>query len=83
MLSLLHRWAFGPKIPYTPIDLPGYGIIDCKDCHRFLKTGFALSLIGHLEKHHQMGEDKAIEVGTRMLDLLYAAKLRRRQESGG
>lgn len=82
MLSMLHRWAFGPKVPIAPIDLPGYGVIECKQCHLYLRTGFALSLIGHLERYHQMGENEAIEVGTHMLDLLYAAKLKRRQESG-
>jgi len=84
MLSMVHRWMFGPKAQPVQIDLPGYGIIECKDCHQFLRTGFALSLIGHLAKQHQMKENKAIEVGTHMIDLFYTAKLklRRERESG-
>jgi hypothetical protein len=80
MLSMVHRWMFGPKAQPAHIDLPGYGVIECKDCHQFLRTGFALSLIGHLAKQHQMKENKAIEVGTHMLDLFYSARLKRRRE---
>jgi hypothetical protein len=56
--------------------------VDCSQCHKFLRTGFALSLIGHLEQHHDMHEDDAIRVGTHMLDLLHEAKLKRRRDSG-
>lgn len=80
MLSMVHRWIFGPKVQPVQIELPEYGVIDCKDCHKYLGTGFALSLIGHLAKQHQMKENKAIEVGTHMLDLFYHARLKRRQE---
>lgn len=81
MLSRLRRCIFRRK-PQKVIDLPVYGVIECRDCHQYLRTGFALSLIGHLKKHHKMVDNDAIEVGTHMLDLFYAAKIKMRQESG-
>jgi hypothetical protein len=78
MISMIHRWVFGVKPIMVPIDLPGHGVVNCPRCHTYLRTGFALSLMGHLERDHQMQEDVAIDTATRMLDLLYKARLSRK-----
>jgi hypothetical protein len=70
MISFIHRLVFGPKQSPQPIDLPGYGIVKCTRCHSHLRTGFALSLMGHLSTEHKMGENEAIYTAVHMLELL-------------
>jgi hypothetical protein len=77
MISLLHRWIFGAQ-NQAVIDLPGYGIIDCQRCHKFLRNSYALSLMTHLERDHEMHEDIAHDTAVRMLDILYAQRKRAR-----
>jgi hypothetical protein len=74
MISLIHRWIFGPKSTPMPIDLPGYGIVECTQCHKYLRHKFALSLMSRLEKDHQMHEDAAIDTAVHMLELLAKEK---------
>lgn len=69
MISYLHRLVFGIQaVKY--IHLPDHGIPECSWCHAFLRTGFALSLMGHLSQDHKMHEDAAIDTAIRMLDLV-------------
>lgn len=78
MLSLIRSWLT-PKVLQV-IDLPGHGVIDCMRCHKFLRTGFALSLMTHLEQDHKMHEDLATSTAIHMLDLLRIAKIKQREE---
>ena len=76
MISYLHRLVFGPQTTLVKIDLALFGIADCLSCHSHLRSGFALSLMGHLSKAHKMGESEAIETAIRMLELLKVEKQR-------
>jgi hypothetical protein len=78
MISLIHRWVFGTRQLHHPIDLPGYGIIECTRCHAYLRAGFVISLMTHLEREHKMHEDEAIETAIHMSDLLYKMRIARR-----
>jgi hypothetical protein len=77
-LSLIQKWLT-LKNEKKVIDLPGYGVVDCTRCHKYLRTGFVLSLMAHLSKEHNMHEDEAIRVGTHMLDLIREAKIKLRE----
>ena len=74
MISYLHRLVFGAQTVIKYIHLPDHGIPECNRCHVFLKTGFALSLMGHLSQDHKMHEDAAIDTAIRMLDLVRLAR---------
>lgn len=78
MLSLIRSWLY-QKEPQA-VDLPGHGVVNCDRCHKYLRTGFALSLMAHLEKDHLMHEDLAIDTATHMLDLLRTARTKLREE---
>jgi hypothetical protein len=79
LLSLIRKWLNSGSKP-AALDLPGYGVIDCNRCHKYLRTGFALSLMSHLEQEHKMKEDLAISTATHMLDLLLETKTKLREE---
>lgn len=78
LLSLIRSW-FIPKAPKV-LDLPGHGVVDCGRCHKYLRTGFALSLMTHLEQEHKMHEDLAIHTATHMLDLMLAHRTKSREQ---
>lgn len=67
-----------PKV-LPKIDFPD-GVASCVSCHKYLRAGFALSLMAHLSREHQMHEDLAINTAERMLDLLSAAKTKAREQ---
>ncbi len=79
MLSLIRKWLAPEQ--KKPIDLQGYGVVDCNRCHKYLRTGFTLSLMSHLSREHKMHEDLAISTATHMLELLQAEKSRMKQRS--
>ena len=74
MLSFIRRWFTGsPKNAKQPIHLPTYGVIECKECHKFLRNRYVLKLIVHLEQHHKLTDAQAHDVATHMSDLLLNA----------
>jgi hypothetical protein len=79
LLSLIRKWLVQDQ-PKS-IDLHGYGVIDCVLCHKYLRTGFALSLMTHLSQGHKMHEDLAISTATHMLELMQAEKSKIRQRN--
>lgn len=79
MLSLIRKWL--APAPQTAIDLQGYGVVDCSLCHKYLRTGFALSLMSHLSRSHDMHEDVAISTATHMLELMQVERSKMRQRN--
>jgi hypothetical protein len=80
VLSLIRKWLSPGNKPQA-LDLPGYGVVDCSRCHKYLRTGFALSLMSHLEREHKMHGDLAVSTAEHMLDLLLAYKAECRDRS--
>ena len=80
MLSLIRKWLSPGSKPQA-LDLPGYGVVDCNRCHKYLRTGFALSLMSHLEREHKMHGDLAVSTAEHMLDLLAEAKAEARERN--
>lgn len=76
MISYIHRLVFGPQAIIEKINLADFGVPECTRCHAHLRSGYALSLMGHLSLEHKMGEDQAIDAAIRMLELTRKRKVR-------
>jgi hypothetical protein len=71
MISLIRRWLFGPRTLIRPIDLKPYGVADCRDCHKYLRSRFVLKLMAHLTEDHKMTENESIHVAVNMIDRVF------------
>jgi hypothetical protein len=71
VISYLHRLVFGAHTTISKkVDLSYFGVTNCLKCHSHLKSGFVLSLMGHLSAEHKMGEDQAIDAAIHMISLV-------------